>query len=39
MEVEMIKIITGLIFAGFAYYFTEKDNPNSELYRLLHKKD
>ena len=35
----MLKIITGLIFAIVAFYFAEKDNPESDLYKLLHGDD
>ena len=33
----MSEIIIGTLFAFFAFYIAEKDNKNSELYKLLHK--
>lgn len=32
----MLAIITGIVFAGVAYYLTEKDNKDGDLYKLLH---
>jgi len=32
----MLEIITGIIFAGLAFYLTEKDKKDSELYKVLH---
>ena len=34
----MLEIVTGIIFAGVAFYLTEKDKKDSELYKLLHSK-
>ena len=34
----MLEIIVGTLFAGLAFYLTEKDNKNSELYKILHSK-
>ncbi len=35
----MLKLIIGIIFAGLAFYLTEKDNKDGDLYKILHKKD
>ena len=35
----MLEVMVGLVFAFVAFYVTEKDNPNSELYKLLHKEN
>ncbi len=34
----MFELILAIIIAISAYYLAEKDNKNSELYKLLHKK-
>ena len=34
----MLEFIVGTAFAVIAFYFTEKDNKNSELYKILHEK-
>lgn len=33
----MLEIITGIVFLLIAIYITEKDNKDSELYKILHK--
>jgi len=32
----MLEILIGIIFAVVAYYFAEKDNKNSDLYKITH---
>ena len=35
----MLEIITGIVFALVAYYITEKDNENSDLYKYINKEN
>ncbi len=32
----MLEMTTGVVFAILAFYVAEKDNKNSELYKILH---
>jgi len=34
----MLELIVGILFAILAFYVSEKDNKNGELYKILHDK-
>ena len=34
----MLEALIVILFVGISYYIIEKDNEDSELYKLLHKK-
>ena len=34
----MLEVIIAIVFASLAYYVAEKDNKDSDLYKILHQK-